>query len=103
VLSNSEAVSSLLGWNLLSGGEAVLTHRAVTSARTVAVRASAHPLQVIITHARSAVMGLYAACAQYTVTRRAALETDRGVSLPAPCVSGRPHLLTWARPIHLPH
>jgi hypothetical protein len=27
----------------------------------------------------------------------------RGVSLPAPCVSGRPHLLTLARPTQLPH
>jgi hypothetical protein len=26
----------------------------------------------------------------------------RGVSLPAPCVSGRPYFLTWARPAHLP-
>jgi hypothetical protein len=27
----------------------------------------------------------------------------RGVSLPAPCVTGRPHLLTLARPTQLPH
>jgi hypothetical protein len=27
----------------------------------------------------------------------------RGVSLPAPCVSGRPLFLTWARPAQLPH
>jgi hypothetical protein len=27
----------------------------------------------------------------------------RGVSLPALCVSGRPHLLTLARPTQLPH
>jgi hypothetical protein len=45
----------------------MLTRRAVASARTVAVHASARLLQVIITHARGAVTGLYAACAQYTV------------------------------------
>jgi hypothetical protein len=74
VLPNSEAVMPLLGENL-SGKGAALTRRAVASARTVAAHASAHPLQAIITHARGAVTGLYATCAQYTVIRRAALET----------------------------
>jgi hypothetical protein len=59
VLPNSEAVLPLLGQNL-SGEEAALTRRAVASARTVAAHASAHLLQAIITHARGAVMGLYA-------------------------------------------
>jgi hypothetical protein len=27
----------------------------------------------------------------------------RGVSIPAPCASGRPLFLTWARPAQLPH
>jgi hypothetical protein len=75
MLPNSEAVLSLLGQNLQSGEGAVLTHRAVASARTVAVLASARLLQATTTHARGAVTGLYAACAQYTVTRRATLET----------------------------
>jgi hypothetical protein len=75
VLPNSEAVLPLLGQNLLSGEGTVLTHRAVASARTVAVHASARLLQAIITHARSTVTGLYAACAQYMVIRHAVLET----------------------------
>jgi hypothetical protein len=53
----------------------VLTRRAVASARTVAAHASALLQQTIITHARGAVIELYAACVQYTVIRRAALET----------------------------
>jgi hypothetical protein len=60
VLPNSVAVLPLLGQNLLSGEEAALTRRAVASAHTVAVHASAHLLQVIITHARGAVIGLHA-------------------------------------------
>jgi hypothetical protein len=37
-------------------------------------------------------------------TRRLQIrQAYRGVSLPAPCVSGRPHFLTWARPAQLPH
>jgi hypothetical protein len=37
-------------------------------------------------------------------TRRLQIrQAYRGVSIPAPCVSGRPHLLTWARPAQLPH
>jgi hypothetical protein len=75
VLPNSEAVLPLLGENLSREG-AALTRRAVASARTIAAHASVHLLQVIITHAHRAVTGLYAACAQYTVIRRAALETD---------------------------
>jgi hypothetical protein len=56
-------------------------------------------------HARSAVTGLHTVRVLCVVIRRAALETDglRGVSLPAPCVSSRPHLLTLARPTQLPH
>jgi hypothetical protein len=75
MLPKSEAVLPLLRQNLLSGEGAVLTHHAVASARTVAVLASARLLQATTTHARGAVTGLYAACAQYTVTRRATLET----------------------------
>jgi hypothetical protein len=75
VLPNSVAVLPLLGQNLLLGEETVLTRRAVASTRTVAVHASARLLQAIITHARGTVMGLYAACAEYTVIRRAVLET----------------------------
>jgi hypothetical protein len=75
VLPNSEAVLPLLGRNL-SGEGATLTCRAVASVRTVAAHALAHLLQANITHARGTVTGLYAACAQYTVTRRAALETS---------------------------
>jgi hypothetical protein len=62
VLPYSEAVLPLLGQNLLSGEKAALTRRAVASAGTVAVHASAHLLQAIITHARGAVMGLHAVC-----------------------------------------
>jgi hypothetical protein len=37
------------------------------------------------------------------MTRRLGnMRAYRGVSLPAPCVSGRPYFLTWARPAHLP-
>jgi hypothetical protein len=74
VLPNSEVVLPLFGENL-SGEGAALTRCAVASACTVEAHASALLLQAIITPARGAVMGLYAACAQYTVTRRAALET----------------------------
>jgi hypothetical protein len=74
VLPNSVAVLPLLSQNLLSGEGAVLTRRAVASARTVAVHASARLLQAIIMHARGAATGLYTACTQYMVTRRAALE-----------------------------
>jgi hypothetical protein len=74
VLPNSEAVLPLLGEHL-SGEGAALTRRAVASARTVATHASALLLQAIITHVRGTVTGLYAACAQYTVIRRAASET----------------------------
>jgi hypothetical protein len=62
VLPNSVAVLPLLAQNLLSGEGAVLTCRAVASARTVAVHVSAHLLQVIITRARSAVTGLHVVC-----------------------------------------
>jgi hypothetical protein len=75
VLPNSEAVLPLLGGNL-SGEGAALTRCSVATACTVAAHASALLLQAIITHERGAVTGLYAACAQYAVTRRAALETD---------------------------
>jgi hypothetical protein len=68
-------VLSLLDQNPLTGEEAALTRRAVASTRTVAAHASAHLLQAIITHARCPLIGLYAACAQYPVIRRAALET----------------------------
>jgi hypothetical protein len=68
VLPNSVAVPPLLCQNLLC------TRLAVASARTVAVKALARLLQAIIMHARGAATGLYAACAQYTVTRRATLE-----------------------------
>jgi hypothetical protein len=74
VLPNSEAVFPLLGENL-SGEGAALTRCAVASACTVAAHASALLLQAIITPARGAVTELYAACAQYTVMRRAVLET----------------------------
>jgi hypothetical protein len=74
VLLNSEAVLPLLG-AILSDERAVLPRRAVASVRTVAAHVSALLLQTIIMHARGAVMGLYASCAQYAVTRRAALET----------------------------
>jgi hypothetical protein len=74
VLPNSEAVLPLLGGNL-SGEGAALTRCAVASACTMATHASALLLQAIITPARGAMMGLYVACAQYTVTRRAALKT----------------------------
>jgi hypothetical protein len=74
VLPNSEAVLPLLGQNL-SGEGATLIRHAVASARSVAAHASAHLLQAIITHARGSVTRLYAACAQYTVIRRAAFET----------------------------
>jgi hypothetical protein len=76
VLPNSGAVLPLLGENL-SGEGAALTRCAVASACPVAAHASALLLHAIITPARGAVTGLYAACAQYTVTRRAALETGR--------------------------
>jgi hypothetical protein len=46
-LPNSEAVLSLLGWDLPSGSEAALTR----CVRTVAAHALARPLQAIITHA----------------------------------------------------
>jgi hypothetical protein len=73
MLPNSVVVLPLLGENL-SGEGAALTHRAVASARPVAAHASALLLQAIITHVRDAVMGLYAACAQYTMIRCATLE-----------------------------
>jgi hypothetical protein len=68
-------VLPLLGQNLLSVEGAVLTHRAVASVRTITVHASARLLQAIITHECGVMMGLSAACAQYTVIRRAILET----------------------------
>jgi hypothetical protein len=74
VLPNTEAVLPLLGGNL-SGEGAALPHCAVASACAVAAHTSALLLQAIITPARGAVTGLYATCAQYTVTRRASLET----------------------------
>jgi hypothetical protein len=46
-LPNSEAVLSLLGWNLLSGGEIALTR----CVRTVTAHALARLLQAIITRA----------------------------------------------------
>jgi hypothetical protein len=90
----------LLGQNLLSGEGAVLTRRAVASARTVAVHALARLLQAIITHARGAATRLYAACAQYTVIRRAALETDglTVVSAYLPCVSVAGHTFDFGAP-----
>jgi hypothetical protein len=59
VLTNSEAVLPLLGQNL-SGEGAALTRRAVASTRTVVAHASTLLLQAIITHARGAVLALYA-------------------------------------------
>jgi hypothetical protein len=47
VLPNSEAVLSLLGCNLLSGGETALTR----CVRTAAAHALARLIQAIITHA----------------------------------------------------
>jgi hypothetical protein len=73
MLPNNGAVLPLLGQNL-SGEGAALTRRAVASACSVAAHASALLSQTIITPAH-VVTGLYAACAQYTVTRRAALQT----------------------------
>jgi hypothetical protein len=96
-LPNSEAVLSLLGWNLLSGGETALTR----CVRTVTAHALAHLLQAIITHARSAVTGLYAACAQYTVIRRAAFRLGRlivvSAYLPRVSVAGRATALNAGR------
>jgi hypothetical protein len=70
----------------------VLTRRTVASTRTVAAHALALLLQAIITHARGAVMGLYAACAHYTVIQRAALEigglTMMSAYLPRVSVAG---------------
>jgi hypothetical protein len=102
VLPNSEAVLPLLGQNLLSGEEAALTRRAVASARTVAVHASAHLLQAIMTHARGAVMRLHA------VTQRAehsgALPSDqaslRWCQYTCPVCQWQAILLIWARPAH---
>jgi hypothetical protein len=74
MLPNSDAVLPLFGENL-SGEGVALTSCVVASARTVAAHALGLLLQAIITHARGAVTGLYAACALYTVIRRAALET----------------------------
>jgi hypothetical protein len=59
-LLNSEAVLSLLGWNLPPGDGTMLTR----GVRTVTAHAVALLSQAIITHARSAVTGLYATCAQ---------------------------------------
>jgi hypothetical protein len=64
----------LLGENLSVEG-AALTHCVVASVCTVAAHALALLLQAIITPTRGAVTGLYTACAQYTVTRCATLET----------------------------
>jgi hypothetical protein len=78
---------------LLTGEGAALTRCTVASAHTVAAHASALLQQTIITHARGAVSRLYAACAQYTVIRRAVLETGglTVVSAYLPSVSvGRP-------------
>jgi uncharacterized phage protein gp47/JayE len=80
VLRTVEDVLSLLGQNPLTGVGAALTRRAGASARPVAAHASALLQQTIITHARGAVSRLYAACAHYTVIRRAALET-RGLTV----------------------
>jgi hypothetical protein len=103
VLPNSEAVLPLLGQNL-SGEGATLTRRAVASARTVAAHASAHLLQAIITHARGVVTGLYAACAQYSAMRRAALETGGltvvSAYLPRVSVAGHTFLLGRTRPTY---
>jgi hypothetical protein len=74
MLPNSDAVLPLFGENL-SGEGVALTSCVVASARTVAAHALGLLLQAIIMHARGAVTGLYAACTQYTVIRRAALET----------------------------
>jgi hypothetical protein len=97
-LLNSEAVLSLLGWNLLSGGETALTRYV----RTVTTHALARLLQAIITHCDGTVRRL---CTVHgDTTRRLQIrQTYRGVSIPAPYVSGRPHLLTWAHPTQLPH
>jgi hypothetical protein len=59
VLPNSEAVLSVLGWYLSPGDGTALTH----GVRTVTAHAVAILLPAIITHARGAVTGLYAACA----------------------------------------
>jgi hypothetical protein len=100
VLPNSEAVLPLLGGKL-SGEGAALTRCTVASACTVAAHASALLLQAIITPARGAMSGLYAACVQYTVTRRAALETDEltvvSAYLPRMSVAGYTFLLGRVR------
>jgi hypothetical protein len=71
----------------------MLTRRAVASACTVAAYGSAHLLQAIITHVRGTVTELYAACAQYSAMRCAALETGGltvvSAYLPRVSVAGR--------------
>jgi hypothetical protein len=104
VLPNSVAVLPLLGQNLLSGKGAVLTHRAVASARTIAVHASARLLQVTITHARGAVTGLHAIC--LCAEHSDAPPSDQS-GLPwcqptYPVCHWQAILLTWAHPAHLP-
>jgi hypothetical protein len=94
VLRIVEDVPSLLGVG------AALTCRVVASARTVAAHASALLQQTIITNARGAVIGLYAACAQYTVIRRAAVETGglTMVSAHLPRVSVAGHTFNLGAP-----
>jgi hypothetical protein len=82
-------MSSLLGWDLLSGDGRALSR----CTRTVTEHALARPLQAIITHVRSAATGLHAARALCTVIRRAALETGGltvvSAYLPRASVAGR--------------
>jgi hypothetical protein len=92
-VTNSEAVLPLLGQNL-SGEGAALTRRAVASARTVVAHASTLLLQAIITHALWRRDGtvrrlrtVYGDMTRRLGNRRA----YRGISSPAPCVSGRPY------------
>jgi hypothetical protein len=97
-------VLSLLGQNLLSGEEVALTRRTVASARTIAVHASARPLQAIITHARGVVTGLHAASQR--AEHSDAPPSDQA-GLPwcqptCPVCQWQAILLTWARPAYLP-
>jgi hypothetical protein len=95
VLPNSEAVLSLLGCNLLSGGKnsADPLRAHCRSARLGSPIIGHH-------HARSAVMGLYTVRALCTVIRRAALETvleGGGSGPPWPVEAVRPVMV---RPSH---
>jgi hypothetical protein len=95
----------LLGQNLLSGDEAALTRSAVTSTRTVAAHTSAHLLQVIITHARVAVMGLHAVSPRAKHSDAPPSEQAGFPWCQHTCsvCQWQAILLTWVRPTPLPH